>query len=520
MTAPKRILALQLPNWPIQRLCAAQRGLEGPRPLILHARDPRRGEAVTACNAAARACGASPGLPLAEAATLARRHGSPVLLPHDPRADLAALASLAEHGERFSPLVGWETVGRSAPLSPAQTPPADGLFFDITGIGPLFGGEEALLRALLADLTERHYAGRVAVAPTIGAAWGLSRFGPAPWPAPTDFEGALGSLPVAALRLPDETAALLGQLGIERIGQLEALPRDSLAARLGPWPLWRLDQLRGAVGETIVPHRPPPQFLAETALETPLAEARAIETLALVLLRQIARQLAERRAGAAQLQLRLDCAGGPPVVLSLQLFQPSAEPRHLADLLRMQLEQARLPGPVGRLTLAATRTAPLENRQRELFAGAAQETPRELAVLIDRLAGRLGDDAVLRPEPAADPLPERAVKYRPLTAASKKRGASPTFPCDPWQRPLTLLPQPVPLEALSVAPDGPPASLRGNGEIWKVACYFGPERIETGWWRGRSQRRDYYRVELSSGRRLWVFRRLDDGRWFLHGEFS
>ena len=51
----------------------------------------------------------------------------------------------------------------------------------------------------------------------------------------------------------------------------------------------------------------------------------------------------------------------------------------------------------------------------------------------------------------------------------------------------------------------------------RVTRYWGPERIETGWWRGRSVRRDYYRVETDRGHWFWIFRQLDDGQWFLHG---
>src|SRR5262245_10758969 len=126
----RRILCLWLPNWPIQRLCAARRvhqrsamhlsrsnkvhfaSLMHPThtPILLHARDPRRGELIVACSDAARDCGVRLNMPLAEAAALAQRDGACTIQPHDPAADLAALARLAEHCERFSPLVGWQTV--------------------------------------------------------------------------------------------------------------------------------------------------------------------------------------------------------------------------------------------------------------------------------------------------------------------------------------------------------------------------------------------------------------------------
>jgi hypothetical protein len=76
----------------------------------------------------------------------------------------------------------------------------------------------------------------------------------------------------------------------------------------------------------------------------------------------------------------------------------------------MQLEQTTLPGPVGRVTLQAVTTAPLENRQGELFAGGRDEADRQLALLIDRLASRLGPEAVVCPQLTADPLPGHAVQ--------------------------------------------------------------------------------------------------------------
>src|SRR4051794_33871187 len=96
-----RILCIRLPNWPVQRFRAErlkqQPGIS-PAAIILHARDPRRGNCVVACSQEALACGVRLGMPLAEAATLAsraRREDKLIVLPHDPATDLAALASLA-----------------------------------------------------------------------------------------------------------------------------------------------------------------------------------------------------------------------------------------------------------------------------------------------------------------------------------------------------------------------------------------------------------------------------------------
>jgi protein ImuB len=82
-------------------------------------------------------------------------------------------------------------------------------------------------------------------------------------------------------------------------------------------------------------------------------------------------------------------------------------------------------------------------------------------------------------------------------------------------------PRPLPLESpAAVVPDGPPVQFRIGDRWHRVARARGPERIETAWWRGATVRRDYYVVETEAGERFWVFRRLRDGGWFLHGVFA
>ena len=60
-----------------------------------------------------------------------------------------------------------------------------------------------------------------------------------------------------------------------------------------------------------------------------------------------------------------------------------------------------------------------------------------------------------------------------------------------------------------------PTDILYRGRWQRVNRYWGPERIESGWWRGRAIRRDYYRLELATGLRFWVYKTLPGNRWFL-----
>jgi protein ImuB len=159
-------------------------------------------------------------------------------------------------------------------------------------------------------------------------------------------------------------------------------------------------------------------------------------------------------------------------------------------------------------------TARLQSRQRHLFND-DDDTRRELALLVDRLSSRLGREAVVRAALVSDAQPEFAYRYEPLAGSNPRRRKE--LAGAPY-RPLLVEPRPLPLEVVSVVPDGPPIQIHLHGHEHRVARSWGPERIQTGWWRGGYIRRDYYRVVTTEGNRFWLFRHR--GEWFLHGVFD
>ena len=80
-----------------------------------------------------------------------------------PEADRRLLEAVADWCDRYTPLVGLD--------------PPDGLLLDVTGCAHLFGGEAALARDLVTRLAHQGLRARVAVADTVGCAWGVARYG-------------------------------------------------------------------------------------------------------------------------------------------------------------------------------------------------------------------------------------------------------------------------------------------------------------------------------------------------------
>ncbi len=484
-----------------------------------------RGSRVAACCATAAAQGIRVGMPIAEAKSLLREL---VIERYEQLADSVALRKLAEMCDRFSPCVALEEGEEPASL-----------LLDISNLAHLLGSDVRLAKRVDKFFTSRKYYVQITVADTIALAWAVAHFLPTlepPLQSPAIMpSGQLASanefrpsildqLPVESLRIAHDTADLLHRLGIETVGQLSALPRESLSSRFGEQLLLRLDQLTGAAPEVLVSYRGLAALEAGCALEQPTTDRTALLHVLSQLVEQLAGHLSARDQGAVLLVCKLGYAKGKPVLVRIGLVEPSASARQFMELIGLHFETVVLTDEVVRVEIHAAVVGGLSERQHELFVDQWPSAPHQLAVLINRLSSRLGDAQVVRPQLRPSPLPERAFRYLPAnsepTSPSRKKPASDSDPSSVAPRPLLLYPDPRRVEVMSVAPDGIPQVIQLDSRRERIVQHWGPERIETLWWRGPSVRRDYYRIATESGEHWWIFRQLTDGQWFLHGIFA
>ena len=475
---------------------------------------------------------------------------------------------------------------------------------DVTGCGPIFGGEMRLAEEAAQALRQRGYTARAAIADTIGASWALAHSvvnslreltctASPPYPQPLSPEAdergeiavrrsgdtaviasgahpeALRSLPVETLRLSAATIELLYSLDLRRIGQLLELPRAELPARFGPELVLRLDQALGRVPELLTPEKDAEPIEASWELDYPSGDRRVLEKVLQHLLDQVLAKLQPRGLGVHRLLATLrmmkppsppvplprsggEGSGSEPVYLQVGLLQPSASAGHLFELLRLQCERLQLTAEVATISLRVLQALPLEFRQGHIFADDACQRQREqFPALVERLSHRLGEQAVLHPRLHPDVQPELAWRYEPWlkreirnpkseirnksearsTKSKMPRDATPSFRISNFEfvsnfefrisdlrmRPPCLKTRPLRVPVMSVVPDGPPVRFEWRNTSHVVAHWWGPERIETGWWRGRDVRRDYYLVETTGGARFWLFRAIEERTWFLHG---
>ena len=68
--------------------------------------------------------------------------------------------------------------------------------------------------------------------------------------------------------------------------------------------------------------------------------------------------------------------------------------------------------------------------------------------------------------------------------------------------------------------EGRPVMFVHEDGVHRVSHCVGPERIAGRWWDGNDKTRDYFDVQDEAGRRFWVFRVTQTGKWYLHGIFE
>jgi protein ImuB len=456
---------------------------------------------VLAANDAARARSIAPGLSIA--AALALEPGLEAL-PRNLSLERKLLQRLGEIGLDFSPRVSLE--------------PPDGLLLEVRGSFALFGGAQALARALIERCSALGVDARLAMAPTPLAALALARVGAAPSCAVSPGEahaivdaarlaGALAPLPLAALRWPEQIIDRLGAIGVTTLGEALRLPRAGFARRFGVLILESLDRLVGRRPDPRRPFRRRERFVARCEPSFELSGHDSILRQIDPLLGDLEVFLRRRQSAITVLELRLHhrASEAVPSFTRLVLRLASAEfvAKRFAALLAERLAPVVLPAPVVCCTLRGGELRPMLARSEPAWqpgehgGGAVATAP----AFIERLRARLGAEAVYGLRGVPEHRPERAWRVAEPLLSDTGETELPAVP----PRPLWLLRVPRQLAS-------------GPRELDLVE---GPERIESGWWDDGDVARDYYVALDRDGARLWVFReRCAPHGWYLHGVFG
>ncbi|MDH2234363.1 MULTISPECIES: Y-family DNA polymerase [Delftia] len=363
---------------------------------------------------------------------------------------------------------------------------------------------------------------RVAWAPTGLAALALAKHGVSDGFS-MPLQQVLDRLPLDTITAVARHQPTLARVGCRTLGQVRALPRGGIGRRFDKSLLSALDEAYGLRPESYDWLTLPESFHARLELMSRVETGPALLFGARRLLLQMVGWLRARRLGTTAFTVRwcYDVMRGkstnPSGELTVRTATATQDVEHLVRLLAEHLAKVELEAPAGELELRVAEAEPLVEESRSLIPDTIRKGA-SIALTLERIQARLGEDCVRRPILREDHRPERIqtwVHSAGRTRATSAAGAHLPLPSWILDEPLQLLE-------------------RDNRPVYQgtLQLLLGPDRIEGGWWhRVNAQgeevalnvQRDYWLALSPCAGVLCVFQaRLagDKTAWYLHGHYG
>jgi protein ImuB len=524
-------IALYLPDLPLEVVNRVQAGnaataLVVDLPLAV-SDGPDNRPFVLSANPRARAAGVHPGMAVAAACALATGLAT---MRRDEARELQAVRQVAGWAAQFTPSVVLER---------------SGVLLEVAASLKLFGGLARLLGQLRTGLSALGFRASFGVAPTPLGAWLLARGGHEQAGVRaclelSDLPARLGELPLALLDWPRERLDALAVLGIHRIREALALPREGFRRRFGAAAQSDLDRALGRAADPRPCFALPDRFSSRIDLPFDVLDTALLDIPVARMLAEMEGFLRARGAGALEMVLALAHGRSVPTRLVLGAAAPERALARWQRLLRERLDRLELKATVSAVAIHVD-TLHGFGEHSSSFLPDATRRAQSWHELTERLASRLEPGALFSVAPRDDHRPEQAWRRadgrvaRPrvgtvaavagtpagskastasagsTASATSTAPAASTTPRTRCERPVFLLERPRVLVCAESRP-------QYQGPLELVS---GPERIESGWWDGRPVARDYYVARNRAGEGCWIYREpADPSRWYLHGLFA
>ena len=539
-------LALYFPTWSTDVTRRKLRALSpplDPECIVLTTRSAQKTVVVRTCSTSA-SYGIHCGMDIALA-----RARTPIKLyaeAFDPIRDRTALEKLAVWCLRFSPLAGIDYDVASADKTTLHTlsPQCWGITIDLTGTLKIHKDFTRLGQTLYNLFKD---SARVAIAPTLSAAWSFSRFGASQLTiiqSTGELYRSSANLPIAALRLEEGLQSKLIKIGITTVDQLLSFPRHALSKRFGKSLLVRINQWTGEIEERVLPSKPVERFEVVKRFEPPLPNTTRIISAIVSLYSSLFVSLQEKQLHARRFVMTITDTDNDTITKEFSLplaggfsahsdagssYKSNAKKMtYISSIITPVIEQLSFSGEVSCIELTGCDLIPITPQQiactpHESYDPSWLRTNR--ATLINTFIVRLGKDRVLQATTHDSHTPEDSFSYNSVASADTVACHEPHITYTPEERPSIILQNPEPITTIAMLPDRPPSWIRWRGKKLTITSGFGPARISYPWWNKdlastSPYERDYFTVQDSEGRWYWVFRDTATHDWFVHGMWS
>jgi protein ImuB len=325
-----------------------------------------------------------------------------------------------------------------------------------------------------------------------------------------------------------EIFAILHKWGIHTLGQLAALDKEQLGARLGPEAIRMWERANGRSNRLLKLIRPPESFQESFEFEREIETAEPV----LFMLRRFLEQLAVRLAAiylvSKELTLRITFANSrqdEPAVTGKQSYervfkipQPTNDVDLLFRMLQTHLENFRSEHPIVAVALSAEPIKP-PGEQFGLFETTLRN-PHQLSETLARLTALLGSDRIGTPVLEETHRPD-AFRMQPfrwdIVESAVPSGQS--FDALSTAHVTAALRRFRPAVSASVLQDeDTPSHVRSAEMSGKIIDERGPYFLSGNWWDEKSWARAEWDVQLQNGESVRAHER--DGVWKIDGVYD
>lgn len=467
--------------------------------------------------------GAPPATHIVEANTVARAVGvHPAMTESEARARCPELTT-RPLADEIQATACYALLDAALVVSPRVEDAGTGVVHvDTTGLERLIGDAAAVGRRLLRETRAVGFTATVGLAESRATARIAARLGRSVTVvAPGRERATLAPAPLEIIEPDAATAATLARWGVRTLGELAALPRDGLAARLGAGGLRLHDLACGLDHEPFRAYAPPPFYQEAQGLEW---EIDTLDTLAAALapvLERLCVRLTSSHLAADVLDIDLRLTTRERHQRRVAFAHPLIDARAMLTLARLDLEAHPPPAAITGVAVTAQPVRTLAG-QGGLWHPTTPAV-RELATVLTRLAALVG--------PASVGSPRLVDSHRadPVTVAPFGiGGVSGSPPRPPMKREagasdravlaLRRLRPPRGIEVECIA--GSPATVHWNGVRYPVKGSAGPWRLSGDWWDVDGWVRDEWDVALADGTLCRLTHDLRTGAWFLDAVYD
>jgi protein ImuB len=313
-----------------------------------------------------------------------------------------------------------------------------------------------------------------------------------------------------------EILAILHKWGIHTLGQLAALDKEQLGARLGPEAIRMWERANGQSNRVLKLTRPPESFEESFEFENEIETAEPL----LFMLRRFLEQLTGRLSAiylvAKELTLRITLVNKQSYERIFKIPQPTNDVDLLFRMLQTHLENFRSKHPIVAVALSAESIRPA-GEQFGLFETTLRN-PHQLSETLARLTALLGADRVGTPALEETHRPD-AFRMEPFSWAVASAVPSREISHALRTAHATALRRFRPAITASVLRDeNKPAHVCSSEIQGTIVEQRGPYLLSGNWWGEKSWARAEWDLQLQNGELVRAHER--DDVWKIDGVYD